>query len=156
MKRWAESDSDAAHASHFPGWMQYTIESLDADRDHRYAEPRCDHSHAGLKRGDLAIARHLAFGKNEHTPFFVRHLAHIAKRFERARLVLRNGEGVEEPCRQVIVQAVAETSSVEMRLEEFFAHGWGNAVAPARGKSGEDGGHVHVALVIGREDHRRR
>jgi len=65
---------------------------LDYIQAHLENDLTVDHSHPRLKGSDLAVTRHLAFGKNEHTPFLVRQLAHVAKRLERAKALLIRGD----------------------------------------------------------------
>src|SRR5690348_1197419 len=98
------------------------MKTVDPNWDHRQVELRSDHADAGLKGRDFALVGHLAFGKDEDAPALVREVAHIAERGQSARLVLGDGEGVEEKGRQIVVQAIGEAMPVKMLIKELFAH----------------------------------
>ena len=87
-------------------------------------------------------------------------LADVADRLPRAPFVLRDGESVVDERRRVIAEAVRDAllqrivARKEVRLEPLLRHGRRDAVAPRGGQGVEHHRRVHVALMVGREDHR--
>ena len=101
-----------------------------------------------------------AFGKQQHRIAVAEQFAHIAKRLPRSGFPLRQREGVEKCGRQPVVQAVGEPFLArellgeKMRLEKFFRHRRRHARAPSHRQRGEYHRRIHVALVVGCENHR--
>src|ERR1035438_7437731 len=120
MQRGTEGNSDPRHSRHSPTRVKHAIHTIDADGNHRNVQFRGYHSDAWLEGRDFAAAGHYSFGEDQDTPFFIRQLADVAQRFECSRLALRDWKTVEQPRRQVIVQAVGKASAVEMLVEEFL------------------------------------
>ena len=145
---------------HLPRLMEDAIDAFEADRNHRHAQPRRHHPDAGTKRTDFAMIGTLAFWKDQHREAVADELARVAQRLPRARLALWQRERVEKGGREVVLEASSHPLSTrvplrkEMRLEEFLRHRRRDAAAPPAGQRCENHRHVHVALMIGREDHR--
>ena len=126
-----------------------------ADGHHRDSQLRRNHPDAGLEGRDLAGPCHLAFRENQQTPFVVGQLADVAQGGERAGFALRDRKGIEEKRGEIVIQAIREAAAVKMFFEKFLAHRGRHAITPARGQRVQNRRHVHVALMIGGEDHRR-
>src|SRR4029078_10318920 len=86
--------------------------------------------------------------------------ADVAQGLTRAGFALRQRERIEEQRREVVVEAVGKPRfpSVlfrkEMWFEEFLRHRGRDTIAKAWRKAGENHRPIHVALMVGREDHR--
>ena len=114
----------------------------------------------GRNGRDFAMVGPFAFGKDQHREAVAEQLARIAQRLARARLALRQRERVEECRRQVVLEASRDSLAArvplweKMRLEEFLRHRGGDTAAPPSRQRRENHRHIHVALMIRREDHR--
>src|SRR5688572_16553223 len=78
----------------------------------------------------------------------------------RTGFTLRNRKRIEVEARQVVIQRVGEHFAprvllrMEVRLEELLEHRRRDAAPPAPRQRRQNHRHVHVALVVRREDHR--
>ena len=92
----------------------------------------------GPKRPDLAALEAAPFRENQDRVAVLDELAHVPQRLAGADVSLREGEGVEEERRQVVVEAVGEPlhpgmpGGEEVGVEELLHHRGRGAVARAR------------------------
>src|SRR5207247_7579660 len=81
--RGAERDAHASRLGHPPRMMEDFVESFDANRHDRHAEPRRDHPDARTEAFDLARVAALALGEDQDRESVLEHVADVAQRLPR-------------------------------------------------------------------------